>query len=338
VWRLAISLIRWRSGLPSVGVMDTNAPRRPPVMISGLTKRYGSRTAVDGLDIEVPRGSVAGFVGPNGAGKTTTLRVMLGLVRPSAGQGQILGEPLTEPERYLTRVGALIDSPAFYPGLSGERNLAALATLSGSGRGQIPALLRQVGLVGRGGDPYRTYSLGMRQRLGIAAALLGDPELLLLDEPANGLDPAGIKEMRALLRSLADGHRTILVSSHLLAEVQQVCDWLIVIDHGSRIYQGPTAELLAMSGDELVLGSEHPADLPRLQALLTRRGLPSARFGDRLRVSLGDLLAAGDETGAAKLLADINRAAAADGLALAELAIEHRNLEESFLDLLGGTR
>ncbi len=308
--------------------MDTNAPRRPPVMISGLTKRYGSRTAVDGLDIEVPHGSVAGFVGPNGAGKTTTLRAMLGLVRPSAGQGQILGWPLTEPERYLARVGALIDSPAFYPGLSGERNLAALAMLSGFGRAQIP----------RGRDPYRTYSLGMRQRLGIAAALLGDPELLLLDEPANGLDPAGIKDMRALLRSLADRHRTILVSSHLLAEVQQVCDWLIVIDHGRRIYQGPTAELLAMTGAELVLGSEHPADLPRLQALLTRRGLPSARFGDRLRVSLGDLLAAGDENGTAKLVADINRAAAADGLALAELAIEHRNLEASVLDLLGGTR
>jgi ABC-2 type transport system ATP-binding protein len=317
---------------------QTDTLLSPPVKTSGLTKRYGARTAVDRLDIEVPAGAVAGFVGPNGAGKTTTLRMLLGLVRPSAGHGQVLDRPLTEPQRYLPRVGALIDSPAFYPGLSGARNLAVLATLGGFDRTQIPALLRRVGLTGRGADPYRTYSLGMKQRLGIAAALLGDPPLLILDEPGNGLDPAGIKDMRGLLSSLADERRTILVSSHLLAEVQQVCDWLIVIDHGRRVFQGPTTQLLAMGGDELVLGCEDPADLDRLQELLTRRGLPSSRVGGRLRVGLGDLVAAGDEDGVARVVAEINRAAAAEGLALVELSVQRRNLEESFLTLLGGAQ
>jgi ABC-2 type transport system ATP-binding protein len=317
---------------------QTDTTLAPPVKTSGLTKRYGARTVVDSLDIQVPHGAVAGFVGPNGAGKTTTLRMLLGLVRPSAGHGQILGRPLAEPQRYLARVGALIDSPAFYPGLSGERNLAVLATLGGFDKAQIPALLRQAGLAGRGADPYRTYSLGMKQRLGIAAALLGDPRLLILDEPGNGLDPAGIRDMRGLLRSLADGRRTILVSSHLLAEVQQACDWLIVIDHGRRVFQGPTTELLAIGGDELVLGCEDPAHLARLQALLTRRGLPSSRLGDRLTVGLGDLVAAGDDDGVATMVAGINRAAAAEGLALVELSVQRRNLEESFLTLLGGTR
>jgi len=307
----------------------------PAIKTSGLTKRYGARTAVDSLDIEVPHGAVAGFVGPNGAGKTTTMRMLIGLVRPSAGHGLILGRSLTEPQRYLVQVGALIESPAFYPGLTGERNLAVLATLGGCSKAQIPALLRQVGLADRGGDPYRTYSLGMKQRLGIAAALLGDPLLLILDEPANGLDPAGIRDMRNLLRSLADGRRTILVSSHLLAEVQHVCDWLIVIDRGRRIFQGPTSQLLAMGGDELVIGCQDPADLARVQELLTRRGLPSSRLGGKLRVSLHDLVAAGDEDGVTKMVADINRAATVEGLALVELSVQRRNLEESFLTLLG---
>src|SRR5260370_379774 len=231
-----------------------------------------------------------------------------------------------------------MESPAFYPGLSGERNLAVLATLGGFDRGRTPERLRQVGLPGRGADSYRTSSLGMKQRLGIAAALLGDPLLLILDEPGNGLDPAGVRDMRGLLRSLADGRRTILVSSHLLAEVQQVCDWLIVIDHGRRVFQGPTTELLAMGGDELVLGSEDPADLARLQALLTRRGLPASRVGDRLRVGLGDLVAAGDEDGVATVVAGINRASADEGRALVELSVQRRSLEESFLPLLGGAR
>ncbi len=164
--------------------------------VTGLTKRYGARTAVDHLDIEVPAGVVAGFVGPNGAGKTTTMAMLLGLVRPTAGTGTVLGGSIERPADYLPRVGALIESPAFYPALSGEENLRMFATVGGQATGAIPALLDTVGLTGRGGDRYRSYSLGMKQRLGIAAALLADPDLLILDEPANGLDPQGVREMR----------------------------------------------------------------------------------------------------------------------------------------------
>jgi ABC-2 type transport system ATP-binding protein len=215
----------------------------------GLTKRYGARTVVDHLDLDVPAGVVAGFIGPNGAGKTTTLRMLLGLVRPDAGTGSVNGVPLTRPAGYLPRVGALIESPAFYPGLSGTRNLAVQATLGGHDPAGIPALLERVGLAARGADPYQSYSLGMRQRLGIAAALLGDPALVVLDEPTNGLDPAGIREMRGIVRSINQDGRTVLVSSHLLAEVEQVCDWLIVIGEGRRLFQGPIQELLAGGGD-----------------------------------------------------------------------------------------
>ncbi|MEV4512708.1 ATP-binding cassette domain-containing protein [Dactylosporangium sp. NPDC049525] len=215
----------------------------------GLTKRYGTRTVVDALDLDVPAGVVAGFVGPNGAGKTTTLRMLLGLVRPDGGTGSVNGLPLNQPAAYLPRVGALIEGPAFYPGLSGERNLAVQAALGGIDPAGIPALLDRVGLAGRGRDAVQRYSLGMKQRLGIAAALLGDPALVVLDEPTNGLDPAGIREMRGIVRSIHQDGRTVLVSSHLLTEVEQVCDWLIVIGDGRRRYQGPTRDLLAGGGD-----------------------------------------------------------------------------------------
>src|SRR5882724_10970753 len=161
---------------------------------SSLTKRYGSRTVVDRLDLEVPTGVVAGFVGPNGAGKTTTMAMLLGLVRPTAGRGEVLGQPLEHPARYLSHVGALIESPAFYPALSGARNLEVFAVVGGHDRDRVPALLELVGLDDRGDDPFRSYSLGMKQRLGIAAAMLGDPRLLILDEPSNGLDPQGMRE------------------------------------------------------------------------------------------------------------------------------------------------
>ncbi len=171
--------------------MPTPSPSR------GLTKRYGDRVAVDHLDIEVPSGVVAGFVGPNGAGKTTTMAMLLGLVRPTAGTGTVLGASIDEPAAYLHEVGALIESPAFYPSLTGAENLRMFATVGRHDTASIPALLDEVGLGDRGDDRYRSYSLGMKQRLGIAAALLGDPKLLILDEPANGLDPQGVREMRS---------------------------------------------------------------------------------------------------------------------------------------------
>jgi ABC-2 type transport system ATP-binding protein len=208
------------------------------VAVHGLTKRYGSRTVVDALDFEIPAGAVTGLVGPNGAGKTTVLRMLLGLVRPDGGTGTVIGRPLGDPAAYLRWVGAMVEGPAFYPGLSGERNLVVYATLAGIDRARVPLVLERFGLAERAGDAYRTFSLGMRQRLGIAAALLGDPAFVVLDEPTNGLDPSGIRAMRGIIRSIAEDGRTVLVTSHLLNEVQQVCDWLIVIDRGRRRFQG----------------------------------------------------------------------------------------------------
>ena len=214
--------------------MDTS----PAVVVRGLTKRYGSRTVVDRLDFEIPAGTVAGLIGPNGAGKTTILRMLLGLVRPDGGTGTVIGQPITTPAAYLPLVGALVEGPAFYPGLSGARNLTVYATLAGIDRSRVPIVLQRLGLADRATDAYRTYSLGMRQRLGIAAALLGDPALVVLDEPTNGLDPSGIREMRGIIRSICEDGRTVLVTSHLLNEVQQVCDWLIVINEGQRRFEG----------------------------------------------------------------------------------------------------
>jgi ABC-2 type transport system ATP-binding protein len=304
----------------------------PVVETRGLTKRYGSRTVVDALDMAIPPGVVAGFIGPNGAGKTTTLRMLLGLVRPSAGDGRVFGLPLHSPASYLPRVGALIESPAFYPGLSGERNLAVQATLGGHSLARVPVVLERVGLADRGGDRYRTYSLGMKQRLGIAGALLGDPTLLILDEPTNGLDPAGIRDMRALVGSLAQDGPTVLISSHLLAEVQQVCDWLVVIEHGRLVFQGPTARLLA-GGDELTLRPEHLADLPRLQSLLTRRGLVATVDDDRVHVDLAQGSAISGADGLNGLLGEINRAAMAEQVTLVELTINRASLEDRYLTL-----
>jgi ABC-2 type transport system ATP-binding protein len=200
----------------------------------GLGKRYGHRDAVRNLDIAIPRGVVAGFVGPNGAGKTTTIRMLLGLVRPTTGSAQVLGSPISRPREYLPRVGALIESPAFYPSLSGRANLQVLASLGGISKKRISPLLDLVGLAGRDRDRVSQYSLGMKQRLGIAAALLPEPELLILDEPSNGLDPPGIVEMRSLMRRLRDEGTTVFVSSHMLGEVQQVADWLVVLKDGDR--------------------------------------------------------------------------------------------------------
>jgi ABC-2 type transport system ATP-binding protein len=250
----------------------STTPPSPDLAVStrGLTKRYGRRTAVDALDLAIPTGAVAGFVGPNGAGKTTTMAMLLGLVAPTEGEGSVLGEPLGDPRAFLSRVGALIETPSFYPGLTGAQNLAVVAAAGRRDPGEIDGLLELVGLAGRGGDRFRGYSLGMKQRLGIAAALLGDPELLILDEPLNGLDPAGIHEMRLLIGRLADGSRTLLISSHVLAELDQVCDWLVVIDRGGLLYQGPATDFGARAATSLVAVPQHAGDLDRLQGLVAR--------------------------------------------------------------------
>jgi ABC-2 type transport system ATP-binding protein len=307
-----------------------------------LSKRFGRRTVVDGLDITVPVGAVAGFVGPNGAGKTTTLRMLLGLVRPTEGTGSILGEPLARPARYLPRVGALIESPALHPALSGERNLTALAILGGLDTAQVPALLDEVGLADRGGDPFRTYSLGMKQRLAIAAALLADPELLVLDEPTNGLDPLGIRQMRELIRDLAAGRggtrpRTVLVSSHLLAEVEQICDWLIVVDDGRQAYQGPADGLMAAGSHSVVLRPEFDDQLGMLADLVAGLGLPAQRDGGRLRLTLPSADGSADATSdgeTTRLIGELNRAATARGITLVEITPMRASLEDRYRGLV----
>jgi ABC-2 type transport system ATP-binding protein len=300
--------------------------------VTGLTKRYGARTVVNDLDIELPTGVVAGFVGPNGAGKTTTMAMLLGLVRPSAGTGTVLGLPIHSPAAYLPRVGALIESPAFYPSLSGAENLRVFATVGGHDPARIRPLLESVGLADRGDDRYRSYSLGMKQRLGIAAALLGDPALLILDEPANGLDPQGVREMRSLIGDLAGSGRTVLVSSHDLSELEQVCDWLVLIDTGRSVYQGPTRDLLEGETGGLAVVPQRPDDLPALWELMVAHDHQVERRDDRLVLSTNG-------TPAGELAAWVNRAAFDAGMVLVELSPVRISLEDRYLSMVqGGSR
>lgn len=298
------------------------APHEPAIQVSGLTKRYGSTIALDGITFEVPRGGVTGFVGPNGAGKTTTIRMLLGLIQPTSGTAKVLGHPITRPQDYLPRVGALIESPAFYPHLSGARNLRALALLGGFSTDRIPRLLTQVGLGDRGKDAYKQYSLGMKQRLGIAAALLPDPELVILDEPTNGLDPSGIHEVRDFLRDLGDHGKTVFVSSHLLSEIQRTCDTLIVMHKGHLLYQGGLDGLVRKQG--LVIVAEDRSRHAALADLIRKAGYP-------VEPSEGTLIV--HATTAAS--ADINRRAMAAGIVLCELRSSTRDLEETVLRMTG---
>jgi ABC-2 type transport system ATP-binding protein len=307
--------------------MDTNE-RLPALTTQDLTKKYGGRIAVDSLSLEVPAGVVAGFIGPNGAGKTTTMAMLLGLVAPTAGGGRVLGESLDKPAAYLDRVGALIETPAFWPGLTGIENLRVLTKLGGHDPARIPQVLDLVGLNGRGGDRFGEYSLGMKQRLGIAAALLGDPELLVLDEPTNGLDPAGINEMRRLIREIADGKRTVLVSSHILSELEHISDWLIVITDGSLLYQGPAEDFLGRVPTVIALAPEHVGDLDRLASLIRADGHEARRDEGELTVPV-------DEHDARAVAAGLNRSAVAHGIVLAELSTRRPSLESQYLAAIG---
>jgi ABC-2 type transport system ATP-binding protein len=224
------------------------------VQTRGLTKRFGGNVAVDDVELRVPRGSAFGYLGPNGAGKTTLIRTLLGLTRANAGTMSLLGIPVpAERARALARVGAIVDEPRFHHHLTGRENLRLLAAARGGDADQrIAPSLARVGLADRAGDKVATYSMGMRQRLGVAACLLADPELLMLDEPMNGLDPAGMHEMRAMIASLADEGRTVVLSSHLLDEVERTCDAVAIVDHGRVISQGPIDELIRGAGTMVV--------------------------------------------------------------------------------------
>ena len=309
---------------PAGDTLDSPPDRDAAVAIRALSKRYGDRTAVDRLALAVPRGRVTGFVGPNGAGKTTTIRMLLGLVRPSGGEGHVLGHPIADPAAYLHRVGALIESPAFYPSLSGRDNLRVLATLGRIDRSRLADVLDRVDLTARAGDPVRAYSLGMKQRLGIAAALLPHPELLILDEPTNGLDPAGIREIRALLRRLADAGMTVLVSSHLLNEIEAICDHVVLIKDGRTRFQGGVAELLRTQQSKVRAVPVEPADLERVVAFAHRLEMAPV-------VAAGAVVANGDGLQAARL----NELAAASGVVLMELRTQRPSLEDAFFALTG---
>jgi ABC-2 type transport system ATP-binding protein len=296
------------------------------VETTGLTKRFGDRTVVDKVDLAIPVGSVCGFVGPNGAGKTTTIRMLLGLIRPTAGGGSLLGGSLTEPASYLNKVGALIEAPAFYPQLSGRDNLKALARLGRLDTGKVEQSLARAGLTERAGDKYRAYSLGMKQRLGIAAALLPDPELLILDEPTNGLDPAGIVEMRGLIRSFAGDGMTVLVSSHLISEIEQICDHVMMIRGGKLVHQGPIADLRSTQQRDVIVAPEHDADLQQLAEVL-------AAAGREVTVNTADNTIQVASVGGSA--ADVNRLAARNGITLRQLAEQTRSLEHAFFALTG---
>jgi ABC-2 type transport system ATP-binding protein len=288
-----------------------------------LTKTYGRVVAVDRLNLSVERGEIFGFLGPNGAGKTTTMRMLLGLVRPTSGSARMLGMDIgAHLPAILARTGSIIENPTFYPYLSGRDNLRALARLSRIPEDGIPAILALVDLTGTADRKFSTYSLGMKQRLAVGSALLHDPDLLILDEPANGLDPAGIVEMRALMKRLKEEGHTVLVSSHVLHEIEQICDRIAILNRGRVVVQGRVEELLG-SRDLIELRIE-PAEEAEavLRALSWVHGV--TRDGDRLLVAAPLAHAA-----------DLNRALAERGLYLSGLRPQERSLEQYFLDVTG---
>ena len=292
---------------------------------AGLTKRFGQRTAVDGVSLTVPRGTAYGFLGHNGAGKTTLIRMLLGLTRASAGSASLLGLRVpAERAQALARVGAIVEEPSFYPHLTGRENLRIAAAVRGPDtRVRIDEVLHRVGLDKRAGDRVGTYSLGMRQRLGVARCLLSDPELLILDEPMNGLDPGGMLDVRRMIRELVEEEgRTVFVSSHLLDEVEKTCDVAAIIDGGRVIAQGPIEELVAGGSGELVIECD---DAQRAAGLLA--GDPVLR---ELRIEHGALrmrLLAPEQAG------EINARLVSAGVVVTRLEPVRHSLEERFLEM-----
>jgi ABC-2 type transport system ATP-binding protein len=288
------------------------------IIIEGLTKRFGPVTAVDDLSFEVDQGTVVGFLGPNGAGKTTTLRMLLGLVAPTAGSTRIDDRPYRELTDPIRHVGAVLEASSFHPGRSARNHLRVVATAAGLPYARADAVLEQVGLAQAAHRRVSGFSLGMRQRLGLATALLGDPQVLILDEPANGLDPEGVHWLRGLLRQLADQGRTVLVSSHVLAEVAQTVDQVVIIASGRLVTQSTLAALTART-DQLVRVRTTQAET--LRSLLAAQGIQADPDGT------DQLLAVGTTTEA------VGRAAAAAGIVIYEMGAERSNLEDVFLQL-----
>jgi ABC-2 type transport system ATP-binding protein len=288
----------------------------PAIEAVGLTKRYGSITAVDDLSFKVRSGAVTGFLGPNGAGKTTTLRMLLSLARPTAGYATVVGRPYTKLDDPVRTVGANLEVAGAHPGRSGRNHLRSLAAMAGLPRGRVEEVLRLVELEDAADRRFGKYSMGMRQRLGLASTLLGDPSVLVLDEPANGLDPRGIRWLRDFLRAMAGEGRTVLVSSHVLAEVAQTVDDVVVINRGRMVTQGPVSQLTG--GGSVRVRTPQPVEL---SAALERAGLASTRQSD------GSVLVEAPDA------AHVGELAFRAGVPLHELTPLATSLEEAFLAL-----
>jgi ABC-type multidrug transport system ATPase subunit len=315
---------RSRSGRTGVTV-----PTDFAVETRGLRKTYrtvrGRTVGVEGLDLSVPVGGVHGFLGPNGSGKTTTIRMLLGLVRPDSGTASVFGHevPKNLPD-VVARIGAIVESPKFFPAFSARRNLVLLADGIDAPRTRVDEVLDQVGLTDRARDRYRTYSLGMKQRLAIAATLLKDPDLLIFDEPTNGLDPAGIHEIRQTMRQLADRGKTVLVSSHILAEVEQIADTVSIVARGRLVASGRVIDLLGEATSSTVSVRVPPEDEATATQVLTGAGFVVRREGDVLAVD-----GAPDAAG-------LNRVLGQSGIWASELTVHRPDLESVFLGLTQG--
>ena len=314
---------------PPARPRPTAAPGvQPAVETVGLMKRFGVNVAVDDVDLLVPRGSAFGYLGPNGAGKTTLIRTLLGLTRADRGSMTLLGVPVPADRRSaLARVGAIVDEPRFHPHLTGRQNMRLLAAArGGAARTRIDSSLSRVGLADRADDRVASYSMGMRQRLGVAGCLLGDPELLILDEPMNGLDPAGMHEMRTTITSLVAEGRTVMLSSHLLDEVERTCNAVAIVDRGRVVQQGPIDELIRGAAAAVVqVDCDDPAVAQRL---VDAAGVAAATAltGAGLAVTLFP--------GAARdVVADINRRLVAAGISVYGLQEAHASLEDWFLSV-----
>ncbi|SOC51785.1 ATP-binding cassette domain-containing protein [Ornithinimicrobium cerasi] len=315
------------------------------VTTRGLRKTFrtvrGTRVAVQGLDLDVPSGGVHGFLGPNGSGKTTTIRMLLGLSPADSGTMHIFGTPVPQrlPE-VVNRVGAIVESPKFFPTFSAERNLGLLAEAIGTPRSRVGEVLEEVGLGGRGKDTFRAFSLGMKQRLAIAATLLKSPDLLIFDEPTNGLDPAGITEIRGTMRRLADEGRTVLVSSHILSEVEQIADTVSIIGRGRVLAQGSVAGLIGGGGGTVEVGVRHPGAAVRIlrEAGFTAEWLARPRGADAADALRG--LDPDEENGLLQVTgaepAEISRVLGQQGLWVERLVPSRRGLEQIFLELTQG--
>jgi ABC-2 type transport system ATP-binding protein len=302
------------------------------IQTAGLTKRFGERAAIDSVDLQVPRGSAFGFLGPNGAGKTTMIRMLLGLTHASSGSMSVLGHPVpSERAAALARVGAIVEEPRFHPQLSGRENLRIIAAVRGpETHARIAPALQRVGLSDRAEEKVKKYSLGMRQRLGVARCLLADPLLLILDEPTNGLDPGGIQEFREMIRAMVEQEgRTVFISSHLLDEVEKICDHAAIVDRGKIITQGAIAELAEGSTQhELIVGAD---DLAR--ALQVVEACPQAKQARSAEGNLHVVLDVGPESSAAECSAAINSALVEAGLAVFRLEPVRQSLEQRFLEV-----